>query len=405
MARLVKRDLIDTTQKVGMIKEIPPSGDLGIGLSDRLFLIGHADGLELNEPIQVTNIQDLINILGADTDSPLLRAFFDVYNEGARDVWVVAAAPMSEYYEDVSVRNTDQVDLGNQTFYEAYHARLATTYSILREFSSPEIIVPVEAPFYDSDVIDFLTQLADHCGDSFTNTGKVRIGLIGTRISSISNSNIDTMAADARLATVEASGNGKFISIIGGEASVSHSQINVGYSTQAAVLAAGRLSTARIDTGLSHARLKTAIAPNTQDWSNSQLSTLALAKINWIARTSMGARGVPYQTQIMTDNTLDKDNSTLWSIPQVRLLSRVINNVQSLGERYIGSIGFPQFKQDVANYLNGLMSEDLLRNYNLNIYRDENDANLAKVDINLFPFGTLRELFVSVSVGNKMMIG
>lgn len=403
--RLVQSLATDIPQIKANTLEYATNGFLGVGITDTLFLIGHADGLEINNPYQVSDIREFINVVRADSESSLVRAFFDAYNEGARDIWVVAAASMDEYVIDVEDRNTVLESLGDKTFYEKYYERLDDTYSILREYGIIEMIVPVEASFYETNGVDFLTQLADHCSDSFDNTGNYRLGILGTRMSTVSRSDVQSMASDIRLPTLEANGKGKFISIMGGEASVSHPQMEIGYSTQASVLGAAKISITKANHGIASSLLKTAISPSFADWRDEDLSTLALAKINWLGRSTIGKRGVPYQTSIVTDNVLSPNNSTLWSVPQVRTMWKVLSNVKNMGNKYIGTVSFPQFKADVFDYMMFLVGERIIKNYSLEIYRDPEDRNLIKVDMGLHLYGNLRELFVSVGVGNQNMIG
>jgi hypothetical protein len=401
--RLVQGDVRDTAQRVGVIKEIPSGGDLGVGLTDRIYLIGHADGLALNDPYQIINVQDMINILGADTESPLLRGFFDVYNEGARDIWIVAAAPMSEYIIDQSDRNVSYEHLNDQTFYETYYDRLTTTYSILRDFSEPEIITALEAPLYYTGSVDFLTQLADHCADSVSNTGKIRLGFIGTKMENQATSDIDAILADSRISTLSNGSNGRYITIVGGEISVSHPQMEIAYSTSVSTSAAGMLSACRVDRGLMHKKSRTAISQSALELTPSQLSNLAINKVNWIGRTKLGTRGIPYQIHVKTDNTVTSGNNS-WSVSHIRVMSKVVNSIHAMGNRYIGSLGYPQFKQDVASYLNYLMQDNMIKDYDLSIYREVENPETAIVDVSLKIFGTLREIFLSVAVGNKTTV-
>jgi len=398
--RLIKSPLTDVTHKAASIKELPVDRDLGRTRTDRLYLIGHADGLELNDPIQVVSLQDIVTYLGADTSSPLLRATFDAYNEGARDIWIVAAAPMSEYIDDISNRNTPLAAFGSQTFYELYHSRLATTYNILREYSEPEIIVPLEAPFYYTENVDFLTQLADHCADAFNNTGRIRLGFLGTRISTHITTETEDMASDTRLSSVKDSQGGMFVSIIGGEVLVSHPQISTAYSISAATLAAARLSTMKMSMGLVHRNLLIAISPSYGDYTDSQYSELALSGVNWIKRSRLGQRGVPYQVYCETDNILSSDISSIWSMAHIRVMSKVVNQIQAMGSVRIGSVGYPKFKHGVISYMERLKIAKLIKGYNLNIYRDSADPYKVIVDVNIRPYGTLREVFLSIAVGN-----
>ena len=126
---------------------------MGFGDTARILLIGHADGLGVNDPYQVNDMQEAINLLRADSTSPLLRGLLEVYNAGARDIWLVAAAPMEEYVSNIDERldltqdaylvdggspsSYDQIDIqfdidaeypdtllvDCSTFYEKYHQR------------------------------------------------------------------------------------------------------------------------------------------------------------------------------------------------------------------------------------------------------------------------------------------
>lgn len=58
----------------------------------------------MNDPYQVNDMQEAINLLRADSTSPLLRGLLEVYNAGARDIWLVAAAPMEEYVSNIDER-------------------------------------------------------------------------------------------------------------------------------------------------------------------------------------------------------------------------------------------------------------------------------------------------------------
>jgi hypothetical protein len=53
----------------------------------------------MNAPMRVSSIQEAIDLLKADFNSPLLRGIFDAYACGARDIYICSAAPMKEYVE------------------------------------------------------------------------------------------------------------------------------------------------------------------------------------------------------------------------------------------------------------------------------------------------------------------
>ena len=89
----------------GSMRESPLYQTMGLGLTEPVFLVGHSDALELNDPYRVTTIQEAINKFEAATDSPLLRGLLEAYYGGARDIYLVAAAPMGDYESTVADRN------------------------------------------------------------------------------------------------------------------------------------------------------------------------------------------------------------------------------------------------------------------------------------------------------------
>jgi hypothetical protein len=115
----------------------------------------------------------------------------------------MAVAPMSEYlpfdYNSAEARKTERVEFNNLTFYQRYAQRLEEAYSVLELEDFPEIIVPLEAPFYDSGDVDFLTPLLKSCLLRYQNTGNVSLGIIGTRIASGVEGLADKLESDRRI--------------------------------------------------------------------------------------------------------------------------------------------------------------------------------------------------------------
>lgn len=116
--------------------------------TNNILLIGHTDALVRYEITKVSSIQDAVNLLRADTNSPLLRGVFDAYSCGARDIYIMSAGPMSEYVANVAERNVkifkDDINV-TYSFYENYFNTLAKCYSLLEQYDFLDFIVPLEA--------------------------------------------------------------------------------------------------------------------------------------------------------------------------------------------------------------------------------------------------------------------
>lgn len=399
-------DLIDPPRLYGVMRESPLYQTLGFGYTDRILLIGHADGVGLNEPMQVSNMQETINMLMGDADSPLVRGLLEVYDAGARDIWVMAAAPMDEY-KVVSDREIIWEDWGNINFYEKYAQRLEASYEALLEYDFPEIIVPLEAPFHDSAGVDFLTPLVEHCGRAFAITGNVRLGVMGTRIDNWSTDDLDAMIADTRVAdlattlSVEAgsSAAAKFVMVVLGEGVFNLPQLPVSHTASLAATTAAMLATSDYGDSLTYKTIPRAMSIIGRPLTKQEIKDLARAKINPAIRTQRGKRGEMFNVVLSCDNTLALDGSDYWSIGQMRLVSKVMASIKALGLRKLGGIAYGQFKRDVEDFMEGLLALDKIRGYNLSIARSEYDRTKVEVNVNIKPYFGVREIFFVVEVG------
>ena len=393
--------LIDPPSIKGNIRVSALYQRMGTGETDRLFLVGHASGLEINEPYQVNNIQEAVNIIGGNSESPMVRALLEAYNTGARDIWLLAAAPENEYvpfdFNDVENRFTPRPEWGGLNFYERYAERLETTYAQLVQYDYPEIVVPIEAPFYDTRGVDFLTPLVNHCLESFENVSAPRIGIIGTRIVGRTSEDIDIMASDSRLGNFDVAG--KFCLVAVGEGVFNLPQMPFSHTSPVAVAAAATLARSSLAQGLTYQLLNTVVSVYGPEFTDAEIKTLAQARLNPIVRKQRGKRGFAYNSVLACDNTLTPEGSDYWSVVQMRLVSKVIQDIRTLGMRAMGTIDFVQFKSAVGDYLQGLLHSDVIRDYNLLIERDPFVQNKATVDVNLKPYFGVRELLFQVEVG------
>lgn len=391
-------EILDTPSLYGIIRESPAYKGLGYGATDQLFLIGHASGLTLNDPHRVEDMQETINKLGADTESPLLKALLEAYNIGARDIWLVAAAPMSDYISELDDRLTPRSEWGDKNFYERYLERLQTTYAILEDFDYPEIIVALEAPFYYTGGVDFLTPLVYHCTAAFETTGKARLGIIGTRKETWTADDVTAMQEDGRL-SIGYGSPGKFVTVVHGEGIYSLPQLPLNYTYSYEVTAAALLSISPPDRGLTYANsrmVKSLAGPTLTD---EQQNALSNARINPVVKTTKGKRGQTYEVVLATDNTLSDEGSDFWSIVQMRLVAKVIDAIVDIGNRHIGGVQYDKFKRDVEEFMVNLVANTYIRTYTLDIRQSSFDQGKVHVDVSVTPYFGVRELFFTVETG------
>lgn len=420
---------LQAPQLVASMHESPLYGIMGAGLTDAIFLLGHADGLELNTPYQVTSIRGAMRDMnfGESTpveinwdgepvvwngetataegplgrESPLLRAMLEVYFAGARDIWLVAVAPMSEYEPDLSNRDT--------AYYQMYKDRLDDTYDILSKWDTPQLIVPLEAPF--NSTVDFLGPLAKHCYETtfslrdpevegyLKEERQIQIGILGTR-GAIEQADIDAMIQDGRLDKL---GNaGRHVLIFVGDVMFNFAELQLGHTTSAAAVVAAEIAQLPLNRGMTHRILNNVITTNGADLTTEQIEALANAKLNPVGRSTLGKRGNSFQVIAFTDNTLAQRGSDYSTLPILRLTAKVSNRIKAIGMTHIGMVGEGTFKRQVDDYLMGLAETDIIRGYQLSITRAPDDLYRLIVDVVLTPYGSLRQIHVPVTVGPNM---
>lgn len=369
--------------------ESPDYQVLNVGFTDRIFLLGHADGLEINDPYQVVGIREAVTKLGADSSSPLLRAMLECYYAGARDIWLVASAPMSEYVEPVS---------RDQAWYQTWAGRLADSYTLLTDWDIVQVIVPLNAPYYDARGVDFLLPLASHCSDAFARTGAIRIGLIGTQTGPLTDDMVDAMVADPRLELIGEAG--KFVAVIVGEGVLNLKELPTLYTTPLVTAAAAELSQLPLNRGLTYRTLSFISQLATRPTS-AYKEALTDAKLNPVALTPLGERGGQFECVVLTDNTLGSNGTDFWSLSQMRLVMEVIEAIRAYGRRIPGApsgITFDAFKRDVRKYFQGLIGTNIIRDYTCDINWSTYNYTVL-VDVSLKPYFGLRQINFVTAVG------
>lgn len=373
----------------------PAYNVMGVGLTDTILLIGHADAQIMYNPYQVLNIQEAVDFLRGDSTSPLLRALLEAYNNGCKDIWLYPAAPMSEYISTPSDRFTVQFT-GGKNFYQLYYDRLTAAYSVLINYDLFHWIVPVEAVHYDTRGVDFTTQLVSHCSTVFLNTGACSLGILGTRVVKDVTTAITELTTDSRLTTVGDAG--KFVMIVIGEGLITNPQLSTSYSGTLATQIATTLATAPLNRSVAGVLLPHVASLTGLDYTDQQLNLLTQAKLNPAVRSFKAKRGLAYQNKLITDNTLAKNNSDYWSMGQMRLVAMCLNQIREYGYTFIGTLNSDLFKEAVYKYMDDLYKKGYVRDYSVDVVMSNSNTK-ATVNVSLFPILGIRNIFFNVVTG------
>lgn len=364
-------NLITRPTLTGVMRESLAYTNMGIGLTDRLFLLGHADNLPLNDTHQVVSMKETVKALGSDPDAPLLRGLLEAYYSGARDIWVIPVARMSDYVADLDERLAGD-------FYQIYFDQLAESYELLKGFELPQVIVPLNAPLYGGDPdVDFVTQLANHCNEAYLLTGAIRIGVIGTAIKAMNQEVIDEMTTDARWDSYGL--EGKFVLPVVGSGLFNIQETVITHEGSPVASVAAGITKSPLNRGMANQRLDQVISTNFPDFTKHQLEDICNSKLNPVVRSTRSKRGLAFDVRLLTDNMLATDGSDYWSLGQVRLVQQVIENLRRLGRRHLGSVGFASFKRDVEEFFLELTTAGVIRNFGLSIERKRDYESVTQM--------------------------
>lgn len=360
----------------------PKYEDLNRRNTDTILLIGHADGLPLNDPIRIRTMQDAIDALGADIDSPLMRGVFDAYSSGARDMFILAAAPMSEYAVDYRDRivaspiyDLDSETPVSYTFYEKYYERLSETYNIIKELDYIDIVVPLEVSIIKTGGVDFVTQLADYLSDFHNETGFVQLGIIGSRSGGITRSDVNELKSNTVLVnkfTIFSndgeivSDKGRYVIPVYGEAVFQHEQLKTPYYSSLAAAYAGLLAAHPLNLSIIRTRIPGASSIFGSDLTQSDINELESIGINTVYRGKKTRRAIPFEVYITNEYTMANRKSTLYKATQMRLVSNVVSIVKDMAMTYIGKMGYDQLVDSVRNMLSDMKNKNIIVDFGLN---------------------------------------
>lgn len=382
--------------------------------TNSILLLGHCDGLELNEITQIHSMQEAINVLGADMNSPLLRGVFDAFSCGARDIFVAAVAPMSEYVDDVSKRLTAMDFLysseegQNLNFYEKYYERLTTTYDLIKGYEMLDIVVPLETSIIGTGNVDFITQLALYCYNFNATTGYVQLGIIGSRSNGMSDSDILILESNSifknKLTTYDSNGLietdiGRYIIPVYGELTFNHLGFNKSYTSSAAAAYAGTMSSNPVYNGMIRKRMTGPYSVFGVNLTKDSFARLDNLGINTVYRNRKAMRGFPYETYISNDYTLANPTSTFVKAPQMRLVAMVINEVKTIGNYNLGKNSEDRITTQVKTMLDILLKTRAIKDYNMQTYASKTERGFLIFEIELISSLGLKNINFSVTTG------
>jgi len=377
--------------------------------TNNILLIGHTDAIEPYGIQKIRSIQEAVDILRADYNSPLLKGVFDAYSCGARDIYIMSCGYMSEYVENVLERNVKIFqDITNETFsfYEAYYHRLAECYTLIEQYEFIDIIVPLETSMINTGTVNFVNQLSFACNSIQENTGEITIGIIGSRNQGMSSEDISTLLSkDFQIPnSIDFNGYitkdyGKHILLVYGEVVFNHKQMERSYTSSVAAAVAGMLSSTQVNMGLSKKRIPSALSIYGNDPNSSEVRSLSEKGINCITRGGRSRRfGGQYDIYLSGDLTKSisenfKDSSN------VRLAAMLIGEVQAIGNNAIGKFNYQKASGTVDSLLKYLKQLDIVRDYQLEIYGDKQEKGKMYYNITVQSSRTLREISFNVATG------
>lgn len=382
--------------------------------TNSILLIGHTDAIEPFSIYRATSIQDAVNKLRADFNSPLLRGVFDAYSSGARDIFIMSPGYMSEYVEQSELRNIKMFQdnsatpnaFGNKySFYELYYMKLELCYEILRDYEFIDIIVPLETSIVDTGNINFAAQLASHCELVQLTTGEVQIGIIGSRTISGTNANIEQLKnknfeipTRVTLDGIIEQDSGKYLILIYGEAVFDHKQMQKTYVSSMAAATAGILSSTRVDYGLTKTRVPSALSIYGNPLTSAQIKTLANKKINTISNGLRSRRNPLYDVYITSDYT-QSISENFSDASNVRLVAMIIEEIQALGTNAIGKFSYDRLVRSADALMLMLKNSGIIQNYTLDAYADRIIRGKVYFNITVTSVRTLRSISFNVATG------
>lgn len=383
--------------------------EIGQFETNNILLIGHTDAIEPYGIQKIRSIQEAIDTLRADYNSPLLRGVFDAYSCGARDIYIMSCGYMSEYVENVAERNVKIFkDTVNDTFsfYEAYYNRLAECYKLIEQYEFIDIIVPLEASMVNTGTVNFAKQLSLVCNRIQENTGEITMGILGSRNQGMSASDIPVLLSKnfEIPSSIDSNGfitkdYGKHIVLVYGEVVFNHKQMQRSYTASVAAAVAGMLSSTQVNIGLSKQRIPSALSIYGNDPKTNEVKALSEKGINCITRGGRSRRFIGQYDVYLSGDLTQSISQNFQDSSNVRLAAMLISEVQSIGNNAIGKFNYSKANATVESLLRYLKQLDIVRDYKLEIYGDKQIKGKMYFNITVQSSRTLREISFNIATG------
>jgi hypothetical protein len=326
----------------------------------------------------------------------------------------MAAAPMSEYIDDISQRLTPMPILfseetnSNLDFYQKYYERLTVSYDEAKGLDFIDIIVPLEASMINTGSVDFTAQLALHCYSFNDATGYVQIGIIGSKNNGTKDSDVELLEQNIRLVnkftTYSISGEiesdiGRYVIPVYGELTFNHIGFGRSYTSSAAAAFAGMMSSTPVYNGMIRKRIPGAYSVYGSNLSADSLARLDNLGVNTVYRTRKALRGNPYEVNISNDYTLANKNSSFTKAPQMRLVAMVITEIKAIANDGIGKNAEDKVISQVKSMLDTLVSTRAIKDYKLQSYGSKTERGTLIFEINLVSSLGLKNINFSIITG------
>ena len=131
----------------------------------------------------------------------------------------------------------------------------------------------------------------------------------------------------------------------------------------------------------------------------SQVDRLDAIGVNSFTKSSRSRRGNNYEVYVTNDHTMASENSNYRKVPQIRLVSMVINEIKALTSNTISKFAGQKAVDDVRSMLSFLKNNGIILDYTLEAFFDSFEKGKMYFDISLVSTLGMRKISFSISAG------
>ena len=158
------------------------------------------------------------------------------------------------------------------------------------------------------------------------------------------------------------------------------------------------ISSTMIDRGLTKARIPAAFSIYGVDLNAAQVKRLQDIGINTIVRGQRSRRAAIFDVSLSSDYTQSISESYK-DCSNIRLVSLVIREIQSLGNLAVGKFGYEKIISYVQEFLSALQSSRIIVDYSMDASADKYNKGTIYFNISITSSRTLRQISFNVSTG------